>query len=138
MTPKERLIQCVRSLCSQYGVDTVAELAGVSAENLKQIVAGTLLPSGQPRGVGPTLQRKLDAAYVGWADAMAPALPRQATRGDAVHSRLAMALADRLDSIQDPDRLAAAYTAAASVIAQAIRSTEVPLSEPGQKRSNGK
>ena len=45
----------------------MADRAKVSTENLKQIIAGTSLPSGAPRGVGPHLQSKLDAAYPGWS-----------------------------------------------------------------------
>lgn len=73
VTPKARLIQSLKALCRTHGVDTVADEAHISAENLRQIIAGTKLQSGEPRGVGPTLQRKLEAAYPGWADnALAP------------------------------------------------------------------
>lgn len=68
MTPKERMIQRLKDLCALHGVDVVAVEAKVSADNLRQIIAGTKLESGAPRGVGPTLQRKLEAKYPGWAD----------------------------------------------------------------------
>lgn len=82
MTPKEALINSLIALCErqgaqlvgedgakarQRGAEVVAAKAGVSADNLKQILAGTKLGSGEPRGVGPTLQRKLEAAFPGWA-----------------------------------------------------------------------
>lgn len=67
MTPKEHLINRLTALCKAHGVDAVAENANVSAENLQQIIDGRLLPSKAPRGVGPTVQRKLDAAYPGWS-----------------------------------------------------------------------
>jgi hypothetical protein len=54
-------------LCEKHGgVDEVAEKAGVSAENLKQVLAGTKLPSGRPRGIGPTVRRKLEDAFPNW------------------------------------------------------------------------
>ena len=68
MTPKESMIQRLKLLCSTHGVEMVAAKAHVSADNLRQIIAGTKLESGAPRGVGPTLQRKLEAHYPGWAD----------------------------------------------------------------------
>ena len=68
MTPKARLIQQVKVLCRKHGVETVAAKARISADNLRQIIAGTKLQSGEPRGVGPTLQRKLEAAFPNWAD----------------------------------------------------------------------
>ncbi len=67
MSPKTHLIERLRDLCAQHGVGTVADATASSEENLKQILAGTKLPSGAPRGVGPTLQRRLDAAYPGWS-----------------------------------------------------------------------
>lgn len=68
MTPKEHLIERLRALCEAAGgPDAVAERAEASAENLRQILAGTKLPTGQPRGVGPNLQRKLDVAYPNWS-----------------------------------------------------------------------
>jgi hypothetical protein len=38
-----------------------------SAENLKQILRGVTLESGARRGVGPNLQKKLEAKYPGWS-----------------------------------------------------------------------
>lgn len=75
MTPKEHLIACLDALCKRTagGVSTVAMELGASEENLKQILAGTKLPSGNPRGVGPLLQKKLDARYPGWSK-LAPAM----------------------------------------------------------------
>ena len=68
VTPKARLIESLKTLCRAHGVDAVADEAHISAENLRQIIAGTKLQSGEPRGVGPTLQRKIEGAYPGWAD----------------------------------------------------------------------
>ena len=82
MTPKDLLIERLTTLCATHGgVEAVAETAEISLENLKQILAGRLLPSGERRGVGPTLQRKLEAVYPGWASASMPkaqeALPHE-------------------------------------------------------------
>lgn len=67
MSPKQHLIERLRALCGLHGVETVADEIGASAENLRQIVSGTKLPSGAPRGVGPKIQRQLDRSYPGWA-----------------------------------------------------------------------
>ena len=68
MTPKEQLISALRRLCEEEGgAKGVALQIGASAANLSQILAGTQLPSGEPRGVGPTLQRKLERRFPGWS-----------------------------------------------------------------------
>lgn len=73
---KAHLIERLKALArAQGGPEAVAEASGVSAENLKQIISGTKLPSGQPRGVGPGLQAKLDKAFPGWAQIAAAAAP---------------------------------------------------------------
>lgn len=49
----------------------LADQAGTSYDNLWQIVSGTLLPSGKPRGVGNVLARRLEEGCgkpVGWMD----------------------------------------------------------------------
>lgn len=83
MTPKEWMIQRLKALCARRGldVDIVADKAGVSADNLRLIIEDRKLPSGQPRGVGPTLQRRLEAAYPGWADPAAAPRPPLPTKG---------------------------------------------------------
>ena len=67
------MIDALKALCRLHGVETVAASARVSAENLRQVVAGTKLGSGQPRGVGPSVQRRLEEAYPGWSNT--PRLP---------------------------------------------------------------
>lgn len=74
----------------------------MSAENLKQIVAGTKLPSGSPRGVGPALQRKLDAAFPGWSKLVDA--PPPASAGVAYLTEVAAKL--------DPDRMVRLIAAA--------------------------
>lgn len=69
MSPKEHLIDRFRALCAAVpgGVQEIAIATDSSAEGLKQILAGTKLPSGSPRGVGPKLQKRLDERYPGWS-----------------------------------------------------------------------
>ena len=60
-------VHALKMLCDAHGgYKAVAEQAEVSAENLSQILAGTLLPSGNPRGIGARLKVKLTQAYPGW------------------------------------------------------------------------
>lgn len=47
----------------------VADAAGCNPDNLYQIAAGVLLPSGKPRSLGRETREKLDAAFPGWRDA---------------------------------------------------------------------
>ena len=77
MTPKRQLIEAFRALCEREGGHVaVADEIGANEQNLWQILAGIKLPSGEPRGVGPNLQRRLEQRYPGWANApsQAPAL----------------------------------------------------------------
>ena len=59
VTPKLELIEALRRLCAVHGVLVVADTIGANDQTLKQILVGTKLPSGEPRGVGPNLQRRL-------------------------------------------------------------------------------
>lgn len=69
MSTREHLIQSLKTLCRQNGgYRAVADRAGVDDQSLYQIISGVKLPSGNAKGVGPTIQRKLDAAFPGWAD----------------------------------------------------------------------
>lgn len=69
MTPKEHLIAALKSLCEREGGHVVvADEIKANDQTLYQIVTGVKLPSGNPRGVGPELQKKLDARYPGWAN----------------------------------------------------------------------
>jgi hypothetical protein len=61
------LVKALIDLCEREGdIKNVADKAKVSADNLWQIINGTKLPSGNPRGVGPGLRGKLSAAYPDW------------------------------------------------------------------------
>lgn len=111
MTPKEQLIERLRALCARSGGPVaVADAAGVSPENLQQILSGVKLPSGEPRGVGPTVAKKLQAAFPGWSEPPeASGEPagmvsiKPATVADVVDL-----LAEHLESLSDDNRAAAA------------------------------
>jgi len=61
------LVKALIDLCGREGdFKNVADKAKVSSDNLWQIINGTKLPSGNPRGVGPGLRGKLSAAYPDW------------------------------------------------------------------------
>lgn len=67
MQESDPFVQALASLCEREGGHAaVARLARVSKDNLWQILNGTKLPSGKPRGIGPTLRRKLTATYPAW------------------------------------------------------------------------
>ncbi len=70
MTPKEFAIECFRSLCDRVpgGVASIADATGLSAESLTQVLKGTKLPSGKPRGLGPNSIDAITAQYPGWMD----------------------------------------------------------------------
>jgi hypothetical protein len=69
MTTRDNLIEALRTLCSKHGgYKAVADKAGVDDQSIYQILSGVKLPSGNPKGVGPTMQRKLDTAFPGWAE----------------------------------------------------------------------
>jgi len=73
MTPKEQLVEALRVLCRQEGgYVPVADKIGVNDQTLHQIARGVKLPSGEPKGVGPTLQKKLEAHYPGWSQLREP------------------------------------------------------------------
>ena len=64
----------LRQLVREFGSTArLAEAAGSSAKTLDQILAGTPLESGQPRGIGHNLARRLEAAAgraPGWLDVL--------------------------------------------------------------------
>lgn len=70
-------VQALAALCERHGGHkSVAARAGVSDENLWQILNGIRLPSGNPRGVGPKLRAALSSAFPDWlaGQQSAPAL----------------------------------------------------------------
>lgn len=82
--PEMDYVDALRRLCaSNGGPEGVAQTAGLSAENLKQILRGVPLPSGNPRGVGPAVRKALSTHYPRWlavAAADQPAVNQSFTR----------------------------------------------------------
>lgn len=71
MNEKDPYLEALKRLCDREGgYKSVADKAGVNDQTLYQIIAGVRLPSGNPRGVGPQLRKKLTAAYPGWLSAV--------------------------------------------------------------------
>lgn len=69
MTPKEHLIASLKALCEREGgYVAVADEIKANDQSIWQIINGVKLPSGEPRGVGPSLQKKLSERYPGWDD----------------------------------------------------------------------
>lgn len=66
-TAREKLITSLRILCEQEGGEkAVAEAIGSSRKTIWQIINGTRLASGEPRGIGARMQKRLDAHFPGW------------------------------------------------------------------------
>ena len=64
------MVAALIALCRREGGHKVVALeAHISPDNLWQIINGTALPSGKPRGVGPNLRRRLALKYPDWLDA---------------------------------------------------------------------
>jgi phage repressor protein C with HTH and peptisase S24 domain len=60
-------VAALKRLCAaQGGYQVVALEIGANGQTLYQILAGVKLPSGNPKGVGPALRKKLNAKYPGW------------------------------------------------------------------------
>jgi len=71
MGTREWLLQRFRALCDRVdgGVDAVAAATDLSADNLRNLYSSEaikLQKSGNARGLGATILRKLDEAYPGW------------------------------------------------------------------------
>lgn len=62
-------VSALRHLCETHGGHKgVATLADVNDQTIYQIITGVKLPSGNERGVGPALRKKLSAAFPNWMD----------------------------------------------------------------------
>jgi len=77
MDTRTHQIECLRALVkAKGGLEAVADVVDCNPNNLRQIINGIKLPSGNPRGIGPTLHRQLTAAFPGWdAIGAEPAIP---------------------------------------------------------------
>ena len=61
------MIEALRRLCDREGgYVAVADRAELNDQSIYQIISGVKLPSGEPKGVGPKIQKALTAAYPGW------------------------------------------------------------------------
>lgn len=70
------MVEALRRLVAREGgAVAVADGIDVNDQSIYQILKGVRLPSGRPKGVGPTLRAKLDARYPGWLAAVTPARP---------------------------------------------------------------
>lgn len=66
-TPQEQLIESLRLLCGREGGRAaVAATIGSSEKALWHIINGSKRPSGEPRGIGARLQKRLNEHYPGW------------------------------------------------------------------------
>lgn len=73
MSNRQNRLIGLRRLLDEFGgnLGELARRANTSYDNLWQIINGTLLPSGKPRGIGNELAQKLEAAGnkpPGWLD----------------------------------------------------------------------
>lgn len=70
MDQKNKTVLALEALCEREGgYRTVAIKAGITPNNLWQVLNGVRLPvSGNPRGMGPGTLRKLDIAFPGWIE----------------------------------------------------------------------
>jgi len=64
----DKFALALKQLCAaQGGHVKVAENIDANPQTVHQIISEVKLPSGNPRGVGPNLRKRLDAAYPGWS-----------------------------------------------------------------------
>lgn len=65
--PEDPAVVALIALCAKEGGHkAVADEIGANDQTIYQITSGVLLPSGNARGVGPQLRRKLTARFPDW------------------------------------------------------------------------
>ena len=122
------LVSALVALCKREGdYKLVADRAAVSADNLWQIISGTKLPSGNPRGVGPKLRARLTIAYPDWLEP-APSRKSSTTRDILINDIISL-----LERFDDPDDLRRAYVRCVAAI-EALRIELQPQALPPQSR----
>lgn len=109
----------LQALCDKAGgYKALAKAVGANDQSIYQIIAGVLLPSGRPKGVGPGLRDKLDARFPGWDG------PREdyASQFPDKPSEMAIKLAAAFDRIPatDPMKQAKTFAAAFRIIEKAL------------------
>ena len=149
------MVAALVALCKREGdYKDVADKSGISPDNLWQIINGTKLPSGNPRGVGPKLRLKITAAYPDWlsptlaaqipSGAGSPSLHQAVSGAPAtLHSALeflagylaALDPLDRVRAVRDIADLADEPQAVAKITARIEAMTDPSF--PAKKRANG-
>lgn len=110
MTPKEQLVEALKALCARHGREVVADAIGADEQSLYQIITGVKLPSGNSKGVGPTIQKKLSAVYPGWQTLGFDVAPLEIGNPDAVRMASSRAIYRLLTQVSDA-KLGAAMAA---------------------------
>ena len=121
MSKKDQYVLALERLCKEHGgPDAVAFVIHSSADNLKQILNSTPLPSGNPRGVGPGIRKKLSAAFPSWLEPPPGQIETKILTG---HTPSATELALLFDMIPAADllRRVAAYSAASKAIIDVLQ-----------------
>jgi len=60
-------VQALQRLCnSNGGYVGVAKVLGVNDQTIYQVVSGVVLPSGNPKGIGPKIRKLLNEHFPGW------------------------------------------------------------------------
>lgn len=107
-------VAALQALCDKEGgYKVVAKAIGVNDQSIYQIVSGVLLPSGRPKGVGPSLREKLSARYPNWNGPRKSYVDQFPTKPSDMAIKLAAAF-DRLPD--DPMKQAKAFAEAFAVI----------------------
>ena len=69
----DKFAKALRKLCETHGGHVkIAHQIDANPQTVHQIISGVKLPSGNPRGVGPNLRKRLDSHYPGWSDVEMP------------------------------------------------------------------
>jgi len=95
-------VEALKRLCDAHGgYQAVADAIQANRQTIYQIYAGIKLPSGNPRGVGPELRRKIAARFPNWLeDGPMTANIQPVTRKGRV-PLISWVIAGNLEEIQD-------------------------------------
>lgn len=130
MEQKDLLVDALIALCKREGgYKLVADSLRASHNNLWQIIHRTALPSGNARGVGPKLRKKLNEVYPGWLDVQAePPAPPAKPAEISIEAAVVVRMIDRHSS---PDRRLDLMTACVNAISQ-FETLHPAISAPDQ------
>ena len=60
-------VRALQRLCEKNGgYAAVAKVLGVNDQTIYQITTGVVLPSGNPKGIGPKIRKLLNEHFQGW------------------------------------------------------------------------